>query len=697
MAYSGISHATSCSSSGQAVGKERLGKCQAAPLLAKPVGAPHDSTTQPVETDVRRTRKAHKKVRTGCLTCKVRRKKCDETRPACDRCTSTGRRCDGYVSTADQTNTLPDRPSDHVSEGRISSFIGVPVAEPRPAFAVDEMIDRNGQDIYDTSTSYNASSTATRSHTGYSTPVSEALEDAEIEAFISGYVNEEDETFQNPSQQVILRVQPQHFDIPRAPNMLPASIRLSDLELHCFSQFRFRTGPQFASYFDSSFWRMYCTMFALSHPVVFAAATALGAVHQRYMYGISREAFEYCGHAHRLKLKAQRMLNEFRAEHENKLIERKSGFNMGVGLHDRDIIMASEMLLGLYEGFQDNHEMALVHIKRGLLHMLNRPMRLVYSETVLGSTETTFSSFVTFIGRIRQCALELYDTPIRILAHRDSEQVMPEVPQSFQDLDEARDFVFTEAEWILSTPLSIWNSEDARVAAQKFHVMRMLKWSVAYANTTSEMERTPRQKRCCVIIKLLRMALYFLLYLMTNRDLNLETEQSNMASEEVLHTLTADLAFAQTALWDAVSTRDEVLNNLARIQILGESFIDDKNIFHYIEHSVEFDSAIGPPKPNNPLIESSSKTKHLVKILSGKPIDDASLWERLGVYCVAERISAIEEHAVLEAARLLIPPDINFKWVDVTCMLEEKRILLRYCHENEAGNGTIWTQQWWEF
>ncbi|KAF2971285.1 hypothetical protein GQX73_g2275 [Xylaria multiplex] len=37
-----------------------------------------------------------KKVKTGCRTCKARRVKCDEGRPACHRCVSTGRTCDGY-------------------------------------------------------------------------------------------------------------------------------------------------------------------------------------------------------------------------------------------------------------------------------------------------------------------------------------------------------------------------------------------------------------------------------------------------------------------------------------------------------------------------------------------------------------------------------------------------------------------------
>ncbi|KAM0418788.1 hypothetical protein ACHAPT_012298 [Fusarium lateritium] len=38
------------------------------------------------------------KARTGCHTCRIRRVKCDEGRPACDRCLSTDRICDGYPS-----------------------------------------------------------------------------------------------------------------------------------------------------------------------------------------------------------------------------------------------------------------------------------------------------------------------------------------------------------------------------------------------------------------------------------------------------------------------------------------------------------------------------------------------------------------------------------------------------------------------
>ncbi|KAK5630055.1 hypothetical protein RRF57_005770 [Xylaria bambusicola] len=46
-----------------------------------------------------RQRAYRPKTRLGCLTCKIRRVKCDEARPDCLRCTSTGRTCDGYAHT----------------------------------------------------------------------------------------------------------------------------------------------------------------------------------------------------------------------------------------------------------------------------------------------------------------------------------------------------------------------------------------------------------------------------------------------------------------------------------------------------------------------------------------------------------------------------------------------------------------------
>ncbi|KIW67040.1 hypothetical protein PV04_06317 [Phialophora macrospora] len=53
----------------------------------------------------RRKRASKPKVRTGCKTCKIRRIKCDETKPNCKRCTSTGRKCDGYEFPKDSSSS----------------------------------------------------------------------------------------------------------------------------------------------------------------------------------------------------------------------------------------------------------------------------------------------------------------------------------------------------------------------------------------------------------------------------------------------------------------------------------------------------------------------------------------------------------------------------------------------------------------
>ena len=47
--------------------------------------------------EIKRTRAHKPKVRTGCVTCKIRRVKCDETKPECLKCMKSGRKCDGYV------------------------------------------------------------------------------------------------------------------------------------------------------------------------------------------------------------------------------------------------------------------------------------------------------------------------------------------------------------------------------------------------------------------------------------------------------------------------------------------------------------------------------------------------------------------------------------------------------------------------
>ncbi|KAI0894539.1 hypothetical protein F4806DRAFT_471683 [Annulohypoxylon nitens] len=73
-------------------------------------------------------RKGSSKVRTGCLTCKVRKIKCDEAKPHCQRCVSTGRKCDGYATPPSSSALSWHRPRqlfpmvDDASERRALQF-----------------------------------------------------------------------------------------------------------------------------------------------------------------------------------------------------------------------------------------------------------------------------------------------------------------------------------------------------------------------------------------------------------------------------------------------------------------------------------------------------------------------------------------------------------------------------------------------
>ncbi|KAI1615219.1 hypothetical protein EDD37DRAFT_511787 [Exophiala viscosa] len=60
------------------------------------------------DTNLRPRRTKHVKSRNGCLTCKIRRVKCDETIPHCRQCTKSGRKCEGPV--APQIRFIHDEP-----------------------------------------------------------------------------------------------------------------------------------------------------------------------------------------------------------------------------------------------------------------------------------------------------------------------------------------------------------------------------------------------------------------------------------------------------------------------------------------------------------------------------------------------------------------------------------------------------------
>lgn len=86
------------------------------------------------------------KVRSGCKSCKVRRVKCDETKPYCLRCSSTGRRCGGY----DSALTCSSASSSTLSSSRTTplphkSPTSLSIVKPRSELYVDTRDARSYQ------------------------------------------------------------------------------------------------------------------------------------------------------------------------------------------------------------------------------------------------------------------------------------------------------------------------------------------------------------------------------------------------------------------------------------------------------------------------------------------------------------------------------------------------------------------------
>ncbi|KAL2808037.1 fungal-specific transcription factor domain-containing protein [Aspergillus granulosus] len=79
--------------------------------------------TAPVQSKSRNVVKSYRRSRSGCFTCRLRRKKCDEERPTCQSCSKLGLRCDyktpQWWATTEQRNRQRDRIKDRIRQTKV--------------------------------------------------------------------------------------------------------------------------------------------------------------------------------------------------------------------------------------------------------------------------------------------------------------------------------------------------------------------------------------------------------------------------------------------------------------------------------------------------------------------------------------------------------------------------------------------------
>ncbi|KAJ9602367.1 hypothetical protein H2200_013222 [Cladophialophora chaetospira] len=581
---------------------------------------------------------------------RIRRKKCDEEKPACRRCTSTGRKCDGYViqpTTLSPTSGETSPPHIELNAKRLkltANKVAIPsVPKPKSNNANDS--------IY---------------------PLLSNL----------------------------------RFD--------------SDNDFYCFDFFRSRTGPEFAAYFDSSMWRTYIIRACFQHPTVAAAAAAVGAVHRRFELGISREAFEYCDISDKLYQKALRKLADDMVSNPNAA----------------EINLIVMKLFSIYETFQGNYDSAQLHMTNALKGLLSRKMRTTYKDTQYRAVDISYESLkrlflklelesvrsfgglATILSDPIASSSDPYLTPLSQFDELDSDLPDPnpyKIPPAFSSLSQARDVLFTEAEWIWHTWTLLEDGSLMGVGWKRHHthISRLLQWSMAYAeyakteiSVKNSADRHPSQ-----LLKAYREAAYLLLL-----------------TQMAFHS--PDTGAVIVPLCDPPETcdchrscrnyaeRKEALNaHFARLLVLSESIFNRSSFFAYDEHSMSVDSGIGPPLYLGATDCRSTKVRHQVTSLLNKSEIQHRIWDTLGVYTIAEKLSAIEEHAVTACGA--VDDELEPKWVDITFFLEERKVLLRYCHPDREGRGgrvrgtglwtgedrwdesgtggLVWTQEWVAF
>ncbi|KAK5262395.1 hypothetical protein LTR20_000618 [Exophiala xenobiotica] len=493
----------------------------------------------------------------------------------------------------------------------------------------------------------------------------------------------------------------------------------TDNDFYCFDFFRSRTGPEFAAYFDSSIWRSYAIKAALQHPTVLAAAAAVGAVHRRFELGISREAFEYCDLSDKIYQKALRMLsNDLASDHPNA----------------PEINMMAMKLFSVFEAFQGNFDLAQMHFSNGLKGLLSRNLRTTYRDTHYRTVDINQESLRKLFLKLELESVRLFDGPANILS--DPEECLPipslnpfdpdsfsylpdpnpyPLPRAFTCLSQARDVLFTETKWIWHT----WTLLEqgllvgTRFTRHQTHISRLLQWSVAYAEFSkterSRQSSNSQEKHSRHLLVAYREAAYLLL-------LTQMAFHSPETGEVIVPLCDPPETCDCHKSCRTYAERREALNaHFARILVLCESIFNQSSFFAYEEHSISVDSGIGPPLFLGNRKCRSTKVRHQVTCLLEESEIQKRVWDTLGVYTIAEKLSSIAEHAVIGCGA--VPAELDPKWVDITFFLDERRALLRYCtadpegmggkmrgtglvterYQGSGSGGLVWTQEWIAF
>jgi hypothetical protein len=466
------------------------------------------------------------------------------------------------------------------------------------------------------------------------------------------------------------------------PLMLQPTIKLfaTEKEYFCFDFFCRQTNPLFTHYFETTMWAG-PMMQACFQPAVQQAMIALGAVHRRYELGITPEAFEYCAFSMKAYSKAMASTRE--------LLE-------NAGPQGAELTIILSWLFGAFEVFQGNDEAACQHLKSGLKAFFAQRFRKQESRTVRRNVTLNEENVRKFFWKLEAKSDEIFGEPARILC-KLGDMELPEVPEHFYSLDYARDVIFTQIHWNFWALSQQGKDGFPQLASLSDRVSRLLQWSVSYAKLCKSLitKTSPcqgsRQAASC-LLRVCRELSYIILLLQSATTREYEAEK-----------------FCWLQISDEAQRTDTMNSHFAKLLVLSDRLLNsDVRIFEQSLKRPSFgvDSGIQPPlylaasRCRAPKIHmKSTKIRHQAQSLMKDTPREAKMRHALGAYNIVERTSMLEEEAALSCGALPAEVEDKARWVDLTCYLEERKVLRSYCvpEEGTGVDGLVWVQEWMTF
>ncbi|KAL6247516.1 hypothetical protein RBB50_005862 [Rhinocladiella similis] len=363
-----------------------------------------------------------RKVKTGCRTCKVRKVKCDESRPACRRCLQTGRVCDGYGIWGGGNKALVP---NHATEQQLNP--------DRDLWRSKEFVQKLGR-------------SRPRSHDGDPGDCDPHVADTqpEDEAQVSLVSMRDAAAMAN----VALRLFPLH--------LLPT-------DQHGYLEWYMRrTAPKLPGAFKETFWNELLPQASQSEPAILHAVLSLGSIHKRAVFGLIP-----CGETSARDTASLFTLQQLTLATGSlrDRISNRSKTSLRVA------IIACAVFIQL-EYLQDNYQTSLTHLRHGLI--LLEEFMLHDSHDGHGRSdandESIINTFVTLLIQARLLGQDVYRPRLLPLLIDRLDQSRREFESSararrflervflriFSLVDETKCNIFTES---LSGLASLWRPQ----------------------------------------------------------------------------------------------------------------------------------------------------------------------------------------------------------------------------------------------